>query len=209
MLAKEQPCQDADIVTPVPDSGLFAAMGYAEESKIPFSYALTRSHYIGRTFIEPSSSERKEEVRLKLNPIKGVVQGKKIVLVDDSIVRGTTSRKIVKTLKDAGAKEVHMRISSPPIKFPCYYGIDTPSKGELIASSHSIEEIKNFIGCDSLGYISVEGMLKAVENSLQNEKEKSTKYEKSGFCTACFTGDYPIPPEDSEFITQMRLFREE
>jgi amidophosphoribosyltransferase len=146
---------------------------------------------------------------LKLNPIKGVVQGKKIVLVDDSIVRGTTSRKIVKTLKDAGAKEVHMRISSPPIKFPCYYGIDTPSKGELIASSHSIEEIKNFIGCDSLGYISVEGMLKAVENSLQNEKEKSTKYEKSGFCTACFTGDYPIHPEDSEFITQMRLFREE
>jgi amidophosphoribosyltransferase len=209
MLAKEQPCQDADIVSPVPDSGLFAAMGYAEESKIPFSYALTRSHYIGRTFIEPSSSERKEEVRLKLNPIKGVVQGKKIVLVDDSIVRGTTSRKIVKTLRDAGAKEVHMRISSPPIKFPCYYGIDTPSKGELIASSHSIEEIKNFIGCDSLGYISVEGMLKAVENSLQNEKEKSTKYEKSGFCTACFTGDYPIPPEDSEFITQMRLFREE
>jgi amidophosphoribosyltransferase len=209
MLAKEHPCEDADIVAPVPDSGLFAAMGYAEESKIPFFYALTRSHYIGRTFIEPSSSERKEEVRLKLNPIKGVVQGKKIVLVDDSIVRGTTSRKIVKTLKDAGAKEVHMRISSPPIKFPCYYGIDTPSKGELIASSHSIEEIKNFIGCDSLGYISVEGMLKAVENSSKNDQEKSISYEKYGFCTACFTGDYPIPPEDSEFITQMRLFREE
>ncbi len=214
ILAKEQPCEGADIVAPVPDSGLFAAMGYAEESKIPFSYALTRSHYIGRTFIEPSSSERKEEVRLKLNPIKGVVQGKKIVLVDDSIVRGTTSRKIVKTLKEAGAKEVHLRISSPPIKFPCYYGIDTPSKGELIASSHSVEEIKNFIGCDSLGYISVEGMLKAVENSLQSDKEKSinpekSTKEKSGFCTACFTGDYPIPPEDSEFIAQMRLFREE
>ncbi|GBD03913.1 Amidophosphoribosyltransferase [bacterium HR19] len=197
MLAIEQPA-DADIVIPVPDSGLFAAIGYSEQSGIPFSYGLVRSHYIGRTFIEPSSQERASDVRIKLNPIKSVIKGKRIVLIDDSIVRGTTSRKIVKMLKEAGAKEIHMRISSPPIKFPCYYGIDTPSKGELIASSHSVEQIKNFIGCDSLGYLSVEGMLKVVGDF----------YENGGFCTACFTGNYPIPPEDAEFISQLRLFRD-
>jgi len=191
-LAKECPA-DADIVIPVPDSGLFAAMGYSEESGIPFKYGLIRNHYIGRTFIEPMGKERASDVRIKLNPIKDVINGKRIVLVDDSIVRGTTSKKIVKMLRDAGAKEIHMRISSPPFKFPCYYGIDTPSKGELIASSHSVEEIKNYLGCDSLGYLSVEGMLKAVG--------------RENFCTACFTGNYPIPPEDAEFIVQLRLFR--
>ncbi len=199
ILAQEQPA-DADIVVPVPDSGLFSSIGYSEESKIPFAYGLVRNHYIGRTFIEPSAKERISEVSIKLNPIKGVVSGKRVVLVDDSIVRGTTSRKIVKMLKDAGAREVHLRISSPPIRYPCYYGIDTPSEGELIASSHSIEEIRNFIGCDSLGYISVDGMLKAV---------KLVDSSADGFCTACFTGRYPVPPEDAEFIKQLRLFRDD
>lgn len=197
-LAREHPA-DADIVSPVPDSGLFAAMGFSEESKIPFSYGLVRSHYVGRTFIEPSSSERSSEIRVKLNPVKGIIKGKRVVLVDDSIVRGSTSKKIVKLLKEAGAKEVHLRISSPPFKFPCYYGIDTPSLSELIASSHSIEEIKNFLGCDSLGYLSVEGMLK----SLGKFNSDISKH----FCVACFTGKYPVPPEDAEFIEQLRLFR--
>lgn len=199
VLAKEHPA-DADIVVPVPDSGLFAAMGYAEESGIPFQYGLVRSHYIGRTFIEPSSSERSSEIRIKLNPVKGVVKGKKVVLIDDSIVRGSTSRKIVKLLKDAGAKEVHLRISSPPFKFPCYYGIDTPSRGELIASSHSVEEIRNFLGCDSLGYLSIEGMFEALSRFVAEPQ--------NNFCIACFSGKYPVPPEDAEFIQQLRLFRD-
>lgn len=193
-LAKEQPC-DANLVMPVPDSGLFAALGYSQGSGIPFGLGLMRSHYVGRTFIEPKTSARSFDVRVKLNPVKGIVSGKKVVLVDDSIVRGTTSQKIVKMLKDAGAKEVHMRISSPPIKYPCFFGIDTPSKGELIASSHSIDEIARFIGCNSLGYISVDGML------------KSCKGDMKKYCTACFTGDYPMSIEDSSFIVQLRLFR--
>lgn len=197
VLAREHKV-DADIVVPVPDSGLFAAIGYAEESKIPYTHGLVRNHYIGRTFIEPSSSERMSEIRIKLNPIRGLVNGKRIVLVDDSIVRGSTSKKIVKLLKDAGAKEVHMRISSPPFKFPCYYGIDTPSRGELIASSHNIEEIRNFLGCESLGYLSIEGMLSALKKFQKNSED---------FCISCFTGKYPVPPEDVEFIEQLRLFR--
>ena len=194
-LAEEHP-SDADIVIPVPDSGLFAALGYSQKSAIPLSYGLIRSHYTGRTFIEPLSSTRKLDVRMKLNPVKSLVRGKRIVLVDDSIVRGTTSQKIVKMLFDSGAKEVHMRISSPPIKFPCFYGIDTPSKGELIASSFGIEEVRKFLGCSSLAYLSIEGMLKACRG------------DRKEFCTACFSGDYPIHPEDSAFITQLRLFRE-
>lgn len=201
ILAREQPAE-ADIVVPVPDSGLFAAMGYSEESGIPFSYGLVRSHYIGRTFIEPSSAERSAEIRIKLNPIKGIIKDKRIVLVDDSIVRGSTSKKIVKLLKDAGAKEVHLRISSPPFKFPCYYGIDTPSKGELIASLHTIEEVKNFLGCESLGYLSIEGMLSAVERLIASDG--TTKQ----FCIACFNGRYPVTPEDAEYIEQLRLFRD-
>ncbi len=220
-LAREQPVPGADIVIPVPDSGLFAAMGFSEESKIPFEYGLVRNHYIGRTFIEPSSAERASEIRIKLNPVRGVVRGKKIVLVDDSIVRGTTSKRIVSMLREAGAKEIHMRISSPPIRFPCYYGIDTPSRGELIASAHSVGEIRTFIGCDTIGYLSVEGMLTAVEKVKnqtaknrkvekmnENESKIDGKYERTNFCTACFTGRYPVLPENVEFIEQLRLFRD-
>ncbi len=180
VLAKEHPVA-ADIVIPVPDSGITATMGYAEESGIPFEMGLIRNHYIGRTFIEPSQSIRDFGVRVKLNPVKSIIEGKRIVVVDDSIVRGTTSRKIVKMLKDAGAKEIHMRISSPPTMYPCYYGIDTPTKKELISNTHSNEEVCKYIGADSLGYISLDGML-----SVLNSKD---------FCYACFTGKYPIAPK--------------
>ena len=180
VLAKEHPAE-ADIVIPVPDSGITSTMGYSEESKIPMEMGLIRNHYIGRTFIEPSQSIRDFGVRVKLNPVKSVISGKRIIVVDDSIVRGTTSRKIVKMLRDAGAAEIHMRISSPPTMFPCYYGVDTPTKKELISSTHSDEEVCRYIGADSLGYISMEGML-SVLNSHH-------------FCHACFTGKYPINPE--------------
>lgn len=180
ILAKEHPTQ-ADIVIPVPDSGITATMGYSEESGIPMEMGLIRNHYIGRTFIEPSQSIRDFGVRVKLNPVKSVISGKRIVVVDDSIVRGTTSRKIVKMLRDAGAAEIHMRISSPPTTFPCYYGVDTPTKKELISSTHSDEEVCKYIGADSLGYISLEGMLSALNSR--------------NFCHACFTGKYPINPE--------------
>ena len=146
-LAEEHPV-DADLVIPVPDSGVPATIGYSERSKIPFEMGLVRSHYVGRTFIEPQQSIRHFGVRLKLNPVSSMLKGKRIVVVDDSIVRGTTSRKIVKMLRDAGAKEIHMRISSPPTKWPCYYGIDTPTRAELIASSHSVEEINQYITSD-------------------------------------------------------------
>lgn len=199
-LAREHPA-DVDIVVPVPDSGLFAAMGYAAEAGLPFSYGLVRSHYIGRTFIEPYSAERASEIRIKLNPVKAIVRNKRVALIDDSIVRGSTSKKIVKILRDAGAREVHLRVSSPPFRFPCYYGIDTPSRGELIASSHSVEEVKNFLGCDSLGYLSIEGMFRSVERLGLENAERN-------FCVACFNGRYPVPPEDAEYIQQLRLFRE-
>lgn len=177
-LAREHPCR-ADLVIPVPDSGMCAALGFARESKIPFGVGLTRNHYIGRTFIQPLQFMRDMEVRIKLNPIKEVLQGKRIVLIDDSIVRGTTSRKIIRLLREGGAKEVHFRIGSPPIKFPCFFGIDTPVQKELIASSHNIEEIREKIGADTLGYLSLEGLLNCV-NKPQN------------YCTACFNGDYPL-----------------
>jgi amidophosphoribosyltransferase len=182
-LAIEHPVV-SDIVVPVPDSGVFAALGYAHESGIPFEFGLVRNHYVGRTFIEPKQSIRHFGVKIKLNPVREIVAGKRVVLVDDSIVRGTTSKKIVRMLKDAGALEVHMRISSPPTTGPCYYGIDTPQKKELIASWQSIEEIRNYIEADSLGYLSAEGMLEGVKTGNEDPARL--------YCTACFTGRYPV-----------------
>jgi amidophosphoribosyltransferase len=184
-LALEQPAQ-CDIVIPVPDSGVPAAMGYAEKAGVPFELGLIRSHYVGRTFIEPEQSIRHFGVRLKLNPVSDTIRGKRVVIIDDSIVRGTTSRKIVKMVRDAGAKEVHMRISSPPIRWPCFYGIDTPTRSELVASSHSNEEIARYITADSLGYLSLVGMLEAVT------KTRGFEMAPGEFCHACFSGEYPI-----------------
>lgn len=182
-LAREHPA-DADLVIPVPDSGNFAAMGYARESGIPLGHGFTRNHYIGRTFINPTEQARAVKVKIKLNPIKEMINGKRIVVVDDSIVRGNTARSRVKLLRAAGAKEVHIRISCPPHVSPCYYGIDFPSKEELIASSRSLEEIRKFLDVDSIGYLSLEGMLAAAS------------VEKSNFCGACFTGQYPTQVSD-------------
>jgi amidophosphoribosyltransferase len=182
-LAREHPV-DADIVVPVPDSGVFAALGYALESRIPFQYGLVRNHYVGRTFIEPKQTIRSFGVKVKLNPVRGLVEGKRIVLIDDSIVRGTTSKKIVRMLKDAGATEVHMRISSPPTSWPCYYGIDTPERTQLIGSSHTTEQIRDFIEADSLGYLSEDGLLEAVRNDDD---------PRALYCTACFSGNYLKP----------------
>jgi len=193
ILAKENPV-DADIVIPVPDSGVPAAIGYAEASGIPFEKGIVRSHYMGRTFIEPQDSIRHFGVKLKLNAVKDVIKGKRVVVVDDSIVRGTTSRKIVKMIRDARAKEVHMRISSPPSISPCYYGIDTPTTEELIASNHKVEEINNYITSDTLNYLSLEGMYRAVG-------------QDKGFCDACFTGKYPVKVEDDMKAPQLVLFK--
>jgi amidophosphoribosyltransferase len=178
LLAREHPAA-ADVVVPVPDSGVAAALGFAAESGIPFRQALIRNHYVGRTFIEPSQSIRDFGVKLKLNPVRHLLEGKRVVLVDDSIVRGTTSAKIVRMVRNAGAHEVHLRISCPPTISPCYYGVDTPTKGELIAARHSVEEIRRFVGADSLGYLSLEGLREAVGDA-------AGKY-----CYACYTGDYP------------------
>ena len=185
---------EADIVVPVPDSGVFAALGYAQASGIPFEFGLVRNHYVGRTFIEPKQSIRHFGVKVKLNPVKEVVAGKRIVLVDDSIVRGTTSKKIVRMLKDAGAKEVHMRISSPPTTGPCYYGIDTPKRKDLIASHKSIREICEYIEADSLGYLTPEGMLDAVRTERDNPEQL--------YCTACFTGRYPVLMQNTEAASE-------
>jgi amidophosphoribosyltransferase len=179
ILAQESPV-DADIVVPIPDSGVTAAIGYSQESGIPFAFGLIRNHYVGRTFIEPKTKIRHFGVKVKLNPVKELLAGKRVVLIDDSIVRGTTSRKIVKMVRAAGAKEVHMRISCPPTLSPCFYGIDTPTKKELIASSHTVEEIGKYIEADSLGYLSLPGLIRAV-GGRGNE-----------FCNACYTGQYPI-----------------
>jgi amidophosphoribosyltransferase len=178
LLAREHPV-DADIVVPVPDSGVPAAVGYALESKIPFRMGLIRNHYIGRTFIEPSQAIRNFGVKLKLNPIRGLIEGQRVILVDDSIVRGTTSRKIVRMVREAGAREVHVRISCPPTISPCYYGVDTPTREELIASSNSPEEICKFLGADSLGYVSLPALRQAVSDT------------EGKFCTSCYTGAYP------------------
>ncbi|MDD5437249.1 MAG: amidophosphoribosyltransferase [Candidatus Omnitrophica bacterium] len=177
-LAKEHPI-DADMVMPIPDSGTYAALGYAEESHIPLEMGFVRNHYIGRTFIQPSQLIRDFKVKVKLNPIRDVLKGKRVVIVEDSIVRGTTSKGRVRALRQAGVKEIHMRVSCPPLISPCFYGIDFPTKKELVASHHTVEEIKNFIGVDSLKYLSLDGML----NSMMLPREE--------FCTACFTGKYP------------------
>ena len=184
-LAREHPVV-ADVVVPVPDSGLYAALGFSRESGIPFGLGLVRNHYVGRTFIEPKQSIRHFGVKVKLNPVRDVVSGKRVVMVDDSIVRGTTSRKIVKMLREAGAREVHVRISSPPTAHSCHYGIDTPTRRELIAATSSVEDIRQFIEADSLGYLSTEGMLEAFGRPLQ------------ATCTACFTGIYPVAIEEEE-----------
>lgn len=184
-LAKEHPAP-ADIVIPVPDSGNFAALGFARQSGIPLAHGFTRNHYIGRTFINPTQSIRSLKVKIKLNPIREVVDGKRVVVVDDSIVRGNTAKSRVKLLRRAGAREVHMRISCPPHISPCYYGIDFPSKAELLACNNSMEEIKKFLDVDSIGYLSLEGMLGA------------TSKNPSDFCAACFTGQYPTPVTDDE-----------
>ena len=191
-LAREAPVA-ADIVIPVPDSGVPAAIGYAEEAGLPYEMGLIRNHYVGRTFIEPSSSIRNFGVKVKLNALREVLAGKRVIVVDDSIVRGTTSRKLVHMIRQAGAREVHMRISSPPTTNPCFYGIDTPTKEELIASAHSVDEIRDYLAADSLAYLSVSGMY-------------GFTGQRSSFCDACFTGQYPIPPGDDTPVRQLHLF---
>jgi amidophosphoribosyltransferase len=188
-LALESPVV-ADIVVPVPDSGVTAAMGFSHESGIPLQFGLIRNHYVGRTFIEPEQRVRDFGVKLKLNPVRHVLEGKRVVLIDDSIVRGTTSKKIVRMVRDAGAKEVHMRISCPPTISPCYYGVDTPSKNQLIAANKSVDEIREYIGADSLAYLSLEGLRRAAG-------EGDDKF----YCTACYTGKYPTNIVDVEDIT--------
>jgi amidophosphoribosyltransferase len=179
LLAREAPA-DADVVVPVPDSGVTAAIGYADESGLPFRQALIRNHYIGRTFIEPSQAIRDFGVKLKLNPVRALLEGKRVVLVDDSIVRGTTSRKIVRMVRQAGAREVHVRVSCPPTVSPCFYGVDTPTKNELIGANNTVEEIRRFIEADSLAYLSLASLRKAVQDDRKHE-----------YCYACYTGDYP------------------
>ena len=191
-LAREYPVA-ADVVIPVPDSGTSAALGYSEESGTPYELGLIRNHYVGRTFIEPKQGIRHFGVKIKLNPVREMLEGRRVVVVDDSIVRGTTSRKIVKMLRSAGAREVHMRLSSPPIQWPCYYGIDTPTRKELIASSHTVDEICRYLAADSIGYLSLDGMLKA------------TGGDPAHFCNACFTGNYRVGIEP-EVTPQLRLF---
>jgi len=187
-LAREAPVE-ADIVVPVPDSGNTAAIGYAAESGIPFRLGLIRNHYIGRTFIEPQQSVRDFGVKLKMNAVRCMIEGKRVILVDDSIVRGTTSRKIVRMIRHAGAREVHMRISCPPTVSPCFYGVDTPHKKELIAANKSVEEIRKFIDADSLAYLSIEGLRKACADG-----------EKITFCSACYTGNYPTKIDVEEIL---------
>ena len=182
VLAKESPVE-ADIVIGVPDSGLGAAQGYARASGVPYGMGIIKNKYIGRTFIAPTQKERENMVFVKLNAIRSDLEGKRVIVIDDSIVRGTTSRRLVQILRRAGAKEVHFRVSSPPVKFPCYLGIDTPSKNELISSTHELEEIRQEIGADSLAFISLEGMIEAL---------RSCKHEADGFCKGCFSGEYPV-----------------
>ena len=193
ILAIEQPV-DADVVVPVPDSGVCAAMGYAEESGVPLRMGLIRNHYVGRTFIEPQSAIRHFGVRVKLNPVKSILDGRRVVLIDDSIVRGTTSRKIVKMVRAAGAKEVHVRISGPPTISPCFYGVDTPRRSELIAATHTLEEITRYLDADSVAYLSLEGLLNAVGT------------DRGSYCSSCYTGRYPVEfPRDEASYLQLAL----
>ncbi|MFH0788005.1 MAG: amidophosphoribosyltransferase [Pseudomonadota bacterium] len=184
MLAREYQPQ-GDLTMPFPDSGNYAAIGYAEASKIPFEMGVIRNHYVGRTFIQPSQSMRDFGVRVKLNPVRSVLKGKRVVIIEDSIIRGTTSRTRVQAVRSAGASEVHMLVSCPPHQYPCFYGIDFSTKGELIACNHSVEEIQKFVGLDSLGYLSLEGMVEA------------TGLPESHFCLACFNGKYPVQPDST------------
>jgi amidophosphoribosyltransferase len=181
-LAREHPAPAAELVFSVPDSSNSAALGFAEVSGLPYELALIRNHYVGRTFIQPTQADRDAKVKVKYNAVREVVQGKSVVMVDDSIVRGTTTRGLVSLVRSAGAREVHMRVSSPPITGPCYYGIDTPTREELIAANLDLEGIRQHLGVDSLGYLSLEGMLRSVPDG------------PDGFCHACFSGDYPTPP---------------
>ena len=192
-LAVEHPVR-ADVVVPVPDSGVYAALGYSDASGIPLELGLVRNHYVGRTFIEPQQTIRNFGVKLKLNPVRSLLKGRRVVLIDDSIVRGTTSRKIVSMIRAAGAREVHMRISCAPTVGPCYFGVDTPRREELIASSQSVEQIEQFIRADSLGYLSLEGMYRAVG-------------EGSAFCAACYTNEYPIPINAEESVQKIAARR--
>ena len=193
-LAREKPVE-ADVVVPVPDSGVISAMGYSEETKIPFQMGLIRNHYVGRTFIEPQSQIRNFGVKVKLNAVKPVIEGKRVIIIDDSIVRGTTSKKIVRMLREVGAREVHVRISSPPTTHSCFYGIDTPTKGELIASNMDIDQTCEYLGADSLHYISLEKMLEIFGE------------QKDDFCAACFDGRYPVDVTGSDGNTkQLGLF---
>ncbi len=192
-LAREAPVP-ADVVVPIPDSGVCAAIGYAEEAGLPMKMGLIRNHYVGRTFIQPAQSIRHFSVKVKLNPVRSIIEGKKIVLIDDSIVRGTTSRKIVKMVKAAGAREVHLRISCPPTISPCYYGVDTPSRSELIAATHTIEEIRDFVEADSLAYLSLDGLRAAVGTT------------QGAYCTSCYTGVYPVAvPRNQRVYQQLAL----
>ncbi len=184
---------DNTVVVPVPDSGLPAAIGLAHHASLPFEMGLIRSHYVGRTFIEPSQSIRHFGVKLKLNPNTGALAGKRVIVVDDSIVRGTTSRKLVGMLQGAGASEVHVRISSPPTAWPCYYGIDTPTRAELIAASHTADEIRRYLRADSLGYLSLDGLVEAVHEAEVQAHDGEHPPPKDGYCHACFSGRYPVP----------------
>jgi amidophosphoribosyltransferase len=192
ILAREQRV-DADVVVPVPDSGVCAAMGYADEANIPLRMGLIRNHYVGRTFIQPQSAIRHFGVKVKLNPVRSILEGRRVVLVDDSIVRGTTSRKIVGMVRAAGAREVHVRISCPPTISPCFYGVDTPSRSELIAATHSVEEIRDFLEADSVAYLSLEGLMGAVSGG-------------KTYCSSCYTGVYPVEfPRDEKTYLQLAL----
>ena len=193
VLAREAPVA-ADVVVPIPDSGVCAATGFAEEAKLPLRMGLIRNHYVGRTFIQPQQSIRHFGVKVKLNPVRSILEGKRVVLIDDSIVRGTTSRKIVKMVKAAGAREVHMRISCPPTISPCFYGVDTPRRSELIAATHTLEEIRAYLEADSLAYLSHPGLLSAVAPS------------QGSYCTSCYTGHYPVEfPRDTQSYLQLAL----
>jgi len=193
LLARET-AVPADVIVPIPDSGVCAAIGYSEEARIPMRMGLIRNHYVGRTFIEPAQSIRHFGVKVKLNPVKSILEGKRVVLLDDSIVRGTTSRKIVKMVRAAGAKEVHVRISCPPTISPCFYGVDTPRRAELIAATHTQEEIRRYLGADSLGYLSMDGLLTAVGE------------RRPHYCTSCYTGKYPVAfPRDEHAYLQLTL----
>lgn len=195
-MARLHPVQ-ADVVVPVPDSGIYAALGYSEESGIPFQQAFVRNHYIGRTFLQPTQLIRDFSVRVKLNLVKEAVEGRRVVVVDDSIVRGTTARARVVNLRQAGAKEVHIRVSCPPHRFPCFYGIDFPHKKDLIANQMTMAEIASYLGADSLGYLDVHGLVKA------------TNLPARDFCLACFTGDYPVAydPKMDKLILEQRQKR--